>query len=93
MPQNKHSDIFFKSIYRRIAEIRREKGLTQEKLAEIMNVAPREIQRWESTGGMSLQTLKKFSEALECHPSEFFEKPKSIDPESNHSEKRNRYTS
>jgi transcriptional regulator with XRE-family HTH domain len=81
MPQKKHIDIFMKNIFRRIAEIRRERGITQEKLAEIMNVAPREIQRWESIGGLSLQTLKRFSEALECHPAEFFKN--SQDPKNN----------
>ena len=76
MPQKKHIDVFMKNIFRRIAEIRRERGITQEKLAEIMNVAPREIQRWESIGGLSLQTIKRFSEALECPVSEFFSTPK-----------------
>ena len=77
MPQNKRIDPFVKNICRRIAEIRKERGITQEKLAEMMNVAPREIQRWESIGGLSLKTLKRFSDALGCPATSFFEKPKS----------------
>lgn len=57
-----------------ICEIRKEKGLTQEKLAEILNVSSKSISRWEN--GITLPDyaiLKRLSEILGVSISEIFE--------------------
>lgn len=73
-------EIFFRNIYHRIGEIRREKGITQEQLAAKAIADPKEIQRWETIGGLSLKTLRKLSKALECPIVEFFKVPKTKRP-------------
>lgn len=36
------------SIGKKIAELRKEKGLTQEKLSELLNVSPQAVSKWEN---------------------------------------------
>ncbi len=71
---------FFRNIYHRIGEIRREKGITQEQLAVKAEADTKEIQRWETIGGLSLKTLRKLSKALGCPIVEFFKVPKTKRP-------------
>jgi len=67
-----------KDIGRRIAELRSERGLTQEQLAERLDVTPRHIQSVE--GGFenpTVRTLVTFSDALGVEVVELFNPPKS----------------
>ena len=72
-----------KIIHLRIAEIRREMGLTQEKFAEKIGVPERTLQYWESTKTknlrkISLDNLIKLGLKLGLEPEVFFQYPKSI---------------
>lgn len=55
----------------RLRELREQKGLSQEKLAELIGVSHSTIQRLES-GGMKMtdEYLAALSDALHCHPAE-----------------------
>lgn len=49
-----------------IKEYRKKKGYSQEQLAELVEVTPRQIQRIENeTSDTSLKTLRKFIKILE----------------------------
>jgi len=58
----------------RVAEIRKERGLTQAQVAEMVNVATETISRLErGTAIPSLKTLEKISEALDTPLKAFFD--------------------
>lgn len=57
----------------RIAELRRARGWTQERLAEASTVAVRTIQRLEAGSEASLETLSLLADALDVTVSELFE--------------------
>lgn len=65
-----------KNLNRRIAELRIEAGLTQEKLAENMGVPLRALQYWEANRTISLRYLMKLAQTLGRNPADFFETPK-----------------
>ena len=55
----------YASLGRRAARLRRERGWTQEKLAEVVGVEPVTISRWErGHRGMSVATLARLADAL-----------------------------
>lgn len=56
----------------RITELRRDRGWTQEKLAEESNLSVRTIQRLESGEDASLETLRLVAEALDVKMDELF---------------------
>lgn len=56
-----------------IADLRKKKGLTQEKLADISGLNVRTIQRLESGEDASLETLRCIAEALNVEVMELFE--------------------
>lgn len=56
----------------RIAELRRERGMTQEQLAEKSTVTTRTIQRLESGADVSLETLNLIANALDVQVRELF---------------------
>ncbi len=66
----------------RIATLRRERGWTQERLAEASGVAVRTVQRLESGNDASLETLSAIARALEVPVRELFaqEDPAELDP-------------
>ena len=52
-------------IVNRIAERRREKGLSQRKLAERLDVRPSTLSRWErKDANLTLETIRKIAKAL-----------------------------
>lgn len=58
-------DRLLRNLGRRIAEIRAERGLTQEELAEAMQVTPRYIQSVEAGDeNLTVRTLVKFANAF-----------------------------
>lgn len=58
---------------KRIRELRKRKGLTQEKLAEIIDIEPRNLLKIENAHTFPrAQTLQKLIEVLDCSPSELF---------------------
>ncbi len=62
-----------KAIGKRIQNIRKSKKLTQEKLAEMINIEPTSLSYLE-TGkySPSVETLQKLSEVLKVQPWEFY---------------------
>ena len=57
----------------RITLIRKSKGLTQEKLAELSHLSVRTIQRLEASDDSSLETLRLVANALNVSVTELFE--------------------
>lgn len=59
-------DRLLRSLGRRIAELRAERGLTQEQLAELVDVSARYIQSVEAgEENLTVRTLAKFGTVLE----------------------------
>lgn len=67
----------------RIKELRVDRGLTQEQLAERLNTTKPQISRLEKKSPASLQQgwLYRIAEVFECHWSELIEKPLEQSPE------------
>ncbi len=65
-----------KKVNRRIGEIRREKGMTQAQLAEILNLETRYFRRFETYRNMTLRNLFRFTAALDCEIVDFFHEPR-----------------
>ena len=55
-----------------ISDLRKQKGLTQEKLAELTGLNVRTIQRLESGEDASLETLRSIAVALDVEVIEWF---------------------
>ena len=63
-----------KKIGKRIQYLRKQKGLSQEKLAEALNIATTSLSYIETGRGfMTLNTLEKMSKILEVEPFEIFQ--------------------
>lgn len=75
MPKEK-PDQFLYQVGLKISEIREDRGFTQTDLAEKLGVSMHMVQYWESGNNLTLKTLWRFSDALECPTSNFLEKPK-----------------
>lgn len=64
------------SVGRRIAELRAERGLTQEALSEKLGVTARWVQSAEAGGeNFTLTTLVRFANALKVPVADFFAAP------------------
>ena len=74
MAQNGNAD-FLGNIRRRVAELRNEKGLTQEELAEKVEIDVKTLQKWECEY-ITLKAITKLSEVLNCSPYDFFKIPR-----------------
>lgn len=58
----------------RIKELRRKRGLTQDKLSEMIDIDPKHLSRIEVGGSYpSFETLEKISTALKVELKDFFE--------------------
>lgn len=69
------------SVGRRIAELRAERGLTQEELSEKLGVTTRWVQSAEAGGeNFTLTTLARFANALKVPVVEFFSSPSGAKP-------------
>lgn len=67
-----------KDVGRRLAELRRERGLTQEQLAERLRMAPTNLQRIElGMQNLTLRTLVRVANELEVKPAALLEPPRS----------------
>lgn len=75
LQRNCYEEIY-RNISRRIAEIRVEKGLSQEQLAAIIGIEPRNLQRWETKARVNLPNLIRFSKVLKCPIADFFQPAK-----------------
>jgi transcriptional regulator with XRE-family HTH domain len=56
---------FVVRVSRRIAEIRRSRGVTQDQLAEVLGTATRNVQRLEAGQNLTLHTLARLAAALD----------------------------
>lgn len=72
---NQSPETLLRAVKCRLVELRRRKGLSQEQVAELLEVDSRTIQRWEarSEKRVSLWTLCRLSIALDCSIRDFFE--------------------
>ena len=57
-------DTAIRTIGRRIAHLRRERALTQERFAEEVGVSEKYVQRVEAGANLSVRSLVKFANAL-----------------------------
>ncbi|MCL2776568.1 MAG: helix-turn-helix domain-containing protein [Polyangiaceae bacterium] len=74
-------DKLLSNVGRRIAELRVDGGLTQEALAERLDVTTRWIQSAEAgTENLTLTTLARFANALKVPITEFFSPPAKAKP-------------
>ena len=68
-----------KEIGERIKKQRRELGITQEKLAETLNVTYQQVQRYENgTNSLNLESVQIIADALSVPVSYFFEPEKPL---------------
>jgi transcriptional regulator with XRE-family HTH domain len=58
----------------RVAELRKQKNLTQRQLADLVGVDPSTVRNWErDRGGIeAFVKLARLCETLECNPSQLF---------------------
>lgn len=69
-----------KFIAKRTRQLRKEKGLSQEKLAEISDLPVTYISKVENTRvNIQIETLEKIIKGLDCTYEEFFNMPKFTD--------------
>lgn len=74
MPKPKDADEVIRQIGRRIAELRKKKGLTQRQLADQLGVAVTWISHLETKGSnLEVRTVVKLAEALGVEPRELWE--------------------
>ena len=65
-----------KDVGRRVAEIRAERGLTQERLAEALNVSPKYVQRIEAgRENLTIESLVRIANHLRVKVGALFERP------------------
>jgi len=69
------ADLVLRRFGRRIAELRVEKGLTQEQLAERAKCSARYIQMVESGTNLSIRTASGFAKVLRVELAELFTRP------------------
>jgi transcriptional regulator with XRE-family HTH domain len=74
VPDERPEDFVIR-VTRRIAEVRRSRGLTQDQLAEAMGTATRNVQRLEAGQNLTLHTLSRIASALGVSPSELLAGP------------------
>jgi transcriptional regulator with XRE-family HTH domain len=64
----------------RLAELREERGLTQEQLAELIDMSARQLQRAEAgEANVNLLTLIALGSALRCDVAELFARGSGVD--------------
>lgn len=61
----------------RVIELRREKGLTQQELAERMEIDPRDLRRVEAGDNVTVHMLVRLARALDVHIRDLFQPPRS----------------
>ncbi len=71
MPPERPED-FVLRVTRRIADIRKAKGLTQDDLAEALGTATRNVQRLEAGQNLTLHTIARIAAALAVRPEDLF---------------------
>lgn len=59
----------------RVAQLRKQKNLTQRQLADLIGVDPSTVRNWErDRGGVdTFVKLARLCDALDCHPADLFE--------------------
>jgi transcriptional regulator with XRE-family HTH domain len=64
-----------RAVAKRIAEIRRAKGVTQDQMAEALECATKNYQRIEYGQNVTIKMLARIANALDVSVAEFFEQP------------------
>ena len=68
------------AVGRRIAEVRRHHGLTQEQAAEVLGISLRHMKRLEAGHNMTIFTLARIAFAFDVTPAELLARPRSSAP-------------
>ena len=63
--QRQNADSAIRAIGQRIADLRRERGITQERFAEEVGVSEKYVQRVEAGTNLSIRSLVRFANALD----------------------------
>jgi transcriptional regulator with XRE-family HTH domain len=63
-------DDFVRRVTRRIGEVRRARGITQDEVAEALGTATRAYQRMEAGQNLTLHTLARIAEVLGVRPAD-----------------------
>lgn len=63
--QRQNADSAIRAIGQRIADLRRERGITQERFAEQVGVSEKYVQRVEAGTNLSIRSLVRFANALD----------------------------
>lgn len=71
-------DVLVHKVGRKIAELRRKAGLTQEELAEKLGVGWRYVSRAERGENLTLQTMVKIANALEIRVKALLNEPRDV---------------
>lgn len=69
-------DKLARNVGRRVAELRRERGMTQVQIADALHVAYQWISQIECGQNVSVHTLARLANALDVSIESFFESPK-----------------
>lgn len=80
--------VLVRKVGRRIAELRKQAGLTQEELAERMGLGWRYISRAERGENLTLFTMAKIANVFEVRVKSLLNEPKSLEVKSGRPKKR-----
>ncbi|MGC9986654.1 MAG: helix-turn-helix transcriptional regulator [Polyangia bacterium] len=72
----RNPDVFLRQVTRRIAAVRKTKGLTQEGVAERLHMAMKNYQRIEYGQNITLRMLARVANALSVSPADLIDEPR-----------------
>lgn len=81
-------DVLVHKVGRKIAELRRKAGLTQEELAEKLGVGWRYVSRAERGENLTLQTMVKIANALGVRVKTLLNEPRNVEIKTGRPKKR-----
>lgn len=73
----RNPDVFLRQVTRRIADVRKTKGLTQDAVAERLHMAMKNYQRIEYGQNITLKMLARVANALGVSPADLLEESRS----------------
>ena len=72
----RNPDVFLRQVARRIAAVRKAKGITQEGVAERLHMAMKNYQRIEYGQNITLRMLARVANALSVSPADLIDEPR-----------------
>lgn len=77
--EKSHADLVIAAVGRRIAELRRERGWTQEKAADHLGMEVQSLQRIERGTNLTIRTMTTIADAYGVTVGSLFDEPKDFD--------------